>query len=122
METSDTSPAQRTKIFFFLIFFVAALWALFLLLQGNVIEFCLMIAFLAVINPVVAFYDIRHGRNSRSLILLYVIVLVGMLWATYLLVMGVQLWFSLLIFIVCIGVPTILHVMKIESEPVKNGG
>jgi fatty acid desaturase len=98
------------------------LWALFLILQGNVIEFCLMIAFLAVINPVVAFYDIRHGRNSRSLILLYVIVLLGMLWATYLLVMGVQLWFSLLIFIVCIGVPTILHVMKIESEPVKNDG
>jgi hypothetical protein len=75
-----------------------------------------MFAFLAVINPVVAFYDIKHGENSRSLFLLYVVVLVGMLWATFLLLMNVQLWISLFIFIVSIGIPSLLHIFKMEGE------
>ncbi len=122
MGTSDNAPGHRTRIFFFLIFFAAGLWALFLLSQGYLVEFCLVIAFLAVANPVVAFYDIKRGESSRSLFVFYVVVLVGMFWATFLLVMGIQLWLSLLLYIVSIGVPSLLHVLKIDSETGKKPG
>ena len=117
MDIVGYTPTPRTRIFFFLIFFVAVLWALFLLQQGNLLGFGFIFAFLAMINPVVAFIDTKKEEKTRSFFILYLIVLVALLWATFLLVLGVQIWISLFIFIVCIGMPALLHVLEKESEP-----
>jgi len=116
MSIADYTPTQRTRIFFFLIFSVAALWTVFLLYEGHLLESEFMFAFLVIINPVIAFIDIKREEKTRSFFFLYLIVLVALLWATFLLVLGVQLWISLLIFVICIGIPLLLHILEPEPE------
>ncbi len=116
MSIADYTPARRTRIFFFLIFSVAALWTVFLLYEGHLLESEFMFAFLVIINPVIAFIDIKREEKTRSFFFLYLIVLVALLWATFLLVLGVQLWISLLIFVICIGIPLLLHILEPEPE------
>jgi predicted PurR-regulated permease PerM len=119
MDLVGYTPTRRTRIFFILIFFVAVLWALFLLWQGYLLGFGFIFAFLAMVNPVVAFIDMKKEEKTRSFFILYLIVLVGLLWASVLMVMGVQIWISLFIFIVCIGIPAFLHIMDTEPAPAK---
>jgi hypothetical protein len=108
-------PEQRTRVMFILILSVAALWAVFLLHKGEMLQFTFLFASLAAINPVVAFIDLKNPHRTRSLFFLYLIILVALLWAAFLSYLGVHLWVSLFLFIVAVGIPFIVNVMETES-------
>ncbi len=120
MGVTDLSQANRTRVFFFLILFAAVLWAVFLLQRGEILQLSILVASLAAINPVVAFIEVRKPRQARSVFFLYLLVLVALLWATFLAVLGVQLWVSMFLFIIAIGVPSILKMTSNELDPVMN--
>ena len=116
MEFLAETPRQRTRIIFFLILAVAALWAIFLLQRGEILQFTFMFASLAAINPVVAFVEMKDPQKSRSLFFFYLIILVALLWAAFLSYLGVHLWVSLFLFIVAVGVPFLINVLESEAE------
>jgi hypothetical protein len=103
MDAVPFTPLQRTRIVFFLILFAAALWAVFLIRQGEFFQFSLMFALIAGLNPVFVFLDVKSSQKIRGWIFFYLMVLVALLWATFLMVQGVLLWVSLLLFIVVSG-------------------
>jgi len=109
------TPLQRTRIIFFLIVFAAALWAVFLIRQGEIFQFSLMFALIAGLNPVFVFLDVKSSQKMRGWIFFYLIVLVAMLWATFLMLQGVLLWVSLLLFIVVSGMCLVSLLM--EADP-----
>jgi hypothetical protein len=116
MEMPAETPFRRMRIFFFLILSAALLWAVFLLQQGEMLQFGFMFASLAAINPVVAFIDIKDPGKTRTLFFFYLVILVALLWAVFLLYLGVLLWISLLIFIIAVGIPFVILVTESESE------
>ena len=118
MGIEDVLQENRTRVFFFLILFAAGLWAVFLLQRGELLQLSILVAALAAINPVVAFVEVRNPCQARSLFFLYLLVLVALLWATFLLVLGVQLWISLFLFIIAVGIPVILKMTTHELDPV----
>lgn len=103
MDAVPFTPLQRTRIIFFLILFAAALWAVFLIRQGEIFQFTLMFALIAGLNPVFVFLDVKSSQKMRGWIFFYLMILVALLWATFLMVQGVLLWVSLLLFIVVSG-------------------
>jgi hypothetical protein len=103
MDAVPFTPLQRTRIVFFLILFAAALWAVFLIRQGEFFQFSLIFALIAGLNPVFVFLDVKSSQKIRGWIFFYLMVLVALLWATFLMVQGVLLWVSLLLFIVVSG-------------------
>jgi|WetSurMetagenome_2_1015567.scaffolds.fasta_scaffold256143_2 hypothetical protein len=117
MELFEERSRQRLRVFFFLILSVAVLWALFLLQQGEMVQFAFMFAALAAINPVVAFIDVKDPKKTRILLLFYILILVSLLWAAFLLLLGVHIWISIFLFIIAVGVPVILHEMEAEHDP-----
>lgn len=119
MARESRAPRERTRIFFFLILFVAVLWAIFLLHKGEVLQFVFLFASLAAINPVVGFIEIRNHGKNRTLLLFYCLVLVALLWAAFLSYLGVHLWVSFFIFIIAVGIPLLLHAM--DQAPVPSG-
>ena len=114
MATPDSAPQHRTRVFFFLILFAAVLWAVFLLNRGEMLQFIFLFASLAAINPVVGFIEIANKGQNSSLFLFYCLVLVALVWAAFLLYLGVHLWVSLFIFIIAVGIPLLLRVMEGE--------
>ena len=118
MATVRSAPEQRGRIFFFLILFVAVLWAVFLLNRGEVLQFVFLFASLAAINPVVGFIEIRNSEAGHTLFLFYCLMLVALLWAAFLLYLGVHLWISLLILIIAVGIPVLL--MEMQEMPVQS--
>ncbi|MFA4826012.1 MAG: hypothetical protein WC593_12740 [Methanoregula sp.] len=112
------TPLQRTRIIFFLIVFAAALWAVFLIRQGEIFQFSLMFALIAGLNPVFVFLDVKSSQKMRGWIFFYLIVLVAMLWATFLMLQGVLLWVSLLLFIVVSGMCLVSLLMEADPEAV----
>lgn len=121
MILGEGKTGKRLVFFFFLILFAAVLWAVFLLYQGEFLQFAFIVAALAVINPLIAFIDAGSPAKKRMLFFFYVIVLVALLWAAFLLALGVHLWVSLLLFILVIGIPALLHFIGDEPEPVSSG-
>ncbi|MFA6332328.1 MAG: hypothetical protein WCX22_05195 [Methanoregula sp.] len=117
MEKSGEVPRHRTRVIFFLILSAAVLWAVFLLQRGEMLQFTFMFASLAAINPLVAFIDIKDPGKNRALFLFYILILVALLWAAFLLILGIHLWVSLFIFIIAIGIPLILRVMDDRAAP-----
>ena len=117
MEFPGKTGEQRMRVFFFLILSVAALWAMLLLQRGQMLSFTLMFACLAVINPMVAFMDLKNPRRTRSLFFFYLMILVALVWAVFLRFLGVNVWMSLFLFIVAVGIPFILHVMESGAGP-----
>ena len=115
MEPVVRTPRQRTRVFFFLILSVAALWALFLLQRGEMLIFTFMFASLAAINPVVAFIELKNPQKTRPLFFFYLLILVALLWAAFLSYMGVHLWVSLFLFIIAVGVPFILNAIELDA-------
>jgi len=115
MIKSGEVPQHRTRVFFFLILSVAVLWALFLLQRGEVLQFFFLFASLAAINPVVGFIEMKDQGKNRTLFLFYFLILVALIWAAFLLYLGVHLWVSLFIFIIAMGIPVLLRVMKEET-------
>jgi len=129
------TPLQRIRIIFFLILFAAALWAVFLIRQGEFFLFFLMIALIAALNPVFLFLDAckipkvfplpdvepkTRSQRRRGWIFFYLMVLVAMLWATFLMVQGIMLWVSLLLFIVVSGMCVYSLAME-ELDPMADG-
>ncbi len=115
MDAVPFTPLQRTRIIFFLILFAAALWAVFLIRQGEIFQFTLMFALIAGLNPVFVFLDVKSSQKMRGWIFFYLIILVALLWATFLMVQGVLLWVSLLLFIVVSGM-CLFSLMMEEHE------
>jgi len=111
MIKSGEMPQQRTRVFFFLILSVAVLWAIFLLYRGEVLQFFFLFASLAAINPVVGFIELKNHGKNRNLFIFYSLILVALVWAAFLLYLGVHLWVSLFIFIIVIGIPLLLRAM-----------
>ncbi|MCK9579215.1 MAG: hypothetical protein M0Q92_02050 [Methanoregula sp.] len=116
MEFLAETAHQRIRVMFFLILSVAALWAIFLIQRGEMLQFMFMFASLAAINPVVAFVEMKDLRKTRSLFFFYLIILVALLWAAFLSYLGVHIWVSLFLFIVAVGIPFIINVLESESE------
>lgn len=116
MDTGGFTTAQRTRIIFFLILCTAALWAVFLLQQGEIFQFSLMFALIAGLNPVFVFIDVKSSRKLRGWIFFYLIVLVAMLWATFLMIQEVMLWASLFIFFI-VSAMTLYSLAMEDSEP-----
>ncbi|MEI7857537.1 MAG: hypothetical protein WCH85_08550 [Methanomicrobiales archaeon] len=112
MDAVPFTSLQRTRIFFFLILFAAALWAVFLIRQGEIFQFSLMFALIAGLNPVFVFLDVKSSQKMRGWIFFYLMVLVALLWATFLMVQGVLLWVSVMLFIVVSGMCLISLVME----------
>ncbi|MDP3564582.1 MAG: hypothetical protein Q8R70_08835 [Methanoregula sp.] len=75
----------------------------FLVRQGEFFLFSLMFALIAGLNPVFVFPDVKNSQKMRGWIFFYLMVLVALFWATFLMVPGVLLWMSLLLFIVVSG-------------------
>ena len=107
---------NRTHIFFFLILSVAVLWAVFLLQQREFLQFSFMFALIAAINPLVAFVDIRNNGEPRTLFIFYILILVALIWAAFLLYLGVLLWISLFLFIIAVGIPVIIQTKETKAE------
>jgi len=103
MDAVPLTPLQRTRIIFFLILFAAALWAVFLIRAGEFFQFSLMLALIAGLNPVFVFLDVKSSQKIRGWIFFYLMILVALLWATFLMMQGTMLWISLLLFIVVSG-------------------
>lgn len=120
MDAVPLTPLQRTRIFFFLILFAAALWAVFLIRSGEFFQFTLMFALIAGLNPVFVFLDVKSSEKVRGWIFFYLMVLVALLWATFLMIQGVMLWISLMIFIVISGM--CLFSMVIEEPDLATPG
>jgi len=113
MELPRQPPDKRTYFFFFLILLVAILWATFLLVTGTMVYLSVSIV---VIAAFISLFSFTYYRKLRTWIFFYLIVLVALLWATFLLVNGVMIWVSVLLFIVAAGISIFSFVMT-EEEP-----
>ncbi len=114
MSTRETCipPDTRTWIFFFLILLVAMLWASFLLIRGEMIA---VSTTLAIIAAFISFFSFICSTKYRTWIFFYLIVLVALLWASFLLMQGAMIWVSALLFIVA-GGTTIFSFLFTEQE------
>jgi hypothetical protein len=113
MELSRQPPEKRTYLFFFLILFAALLWATFLLITGTFIYLSLSIVIIAAF---ISLFSFTYYRKIRTWIFFYLIVLVALLWAVFLLQQGVMIWVSVLLFIMAAGISTFSFVMTDEEE------
>ncbi|MDO9324500.1 MAG: hypothetical protein Q7T80_06030 [Methanoregula sp.] len=113
MEISCTVPEKRTWIFFFLILLAGLLWASFLMIQGQMPE---MSVLLAIISVFISLFSFIHCTRHRTWIFFYLIVLVAVLWASFLLMQGAMIWISAFLFLVA-GGTTIFSFLLIEPQP-----
>nr|WP_321350401.1 hypothetical protein [uncultured Methanoregula sp.] len=113
MNAMCTPPEKRTWIFFFLILLVAILWASFLLIRGEMVETSLLLAITAIFISIFSFV---HCSRHRLWIFFYLIVLVAILWASFLLMKGAMIWVSALLFILA-GGTTIFSFLLVEPGP-----
>lgn len=113
MELPRQQPDKRTYLFFFLILLVAILWATFLLVTGTMIYLSVSIVIIAAF---ISLFSFTYYRKLRTWIFFYLIVLVALLWAVFLLKQGVMIWMSVLLFIVAGGMSIFSFVMT-DDEP-----
>lgn len=111
MEISRHPPDKRTYLFFLLILFVAVLWATFLLMTGTMIYLSVSIVIIAAF---ISLFSFTYYHKIRTWIFFYLIVLVALLWAVFLLQQG-AIWMSVLLFIVSVGMSFFSFVM-IDDE------
>ena len=113
MEIGRQAPEKRTYLFFFLILLVAILWATFLLITGTMVYLSISIVIIAAF---ISLFSFTYYRKLRTWIFFYLIVLVALLWAVFLLEQGVMLWVSALLFILAGGMSIFSFVMA-DDEP-----
>lgn len=113
MELTRQPPEKRTYLFFFLILFAAVLWATFLLMTGTMVYLSISIMIIAAF---ISLFSFTYYRKLRTWIFFYLIVLVALLWAVFLLQQGVMLWMSVLLFIVAGGMSTFSFVMMDDEQ------
>jgi hypothetical protein len=120
MELSRQPPDPRTYLFFYLILFVAVLWAIFLLITGTLVYLSISIVIVAAF---ISLFSFTYYRKVRTWIFFYLIVLIALLWAVFLLQQGVMIWVSVLLFIMAAGMSFFSFVMVDEetAEAQKEG-
>jgi hypothetical protein len=116
MEISRQPPENRTYLFFFLILFVAILWATFLLTTGTMVYLSLSIVIIAAFVSLFAF---TYHRKIRTWIFFYLIILVALLWGAFLLQQGTLIWVSVLLFALAGGMSIFSFVMT-DEEPAQH--
>lgn len=79
-----------------------------------------MFALIAGLNPVFVFLDVKSSQKVRGWTFFYRMVLVALLWATFLIIQGVMPWVSLVLFIVISGMCLFSRGME-EPEHVAAG-
>jgi hypothetical protein len=120
MELSRQPPDPRTYLFFYFILFVAVLWAIFLLITGTLVYLSISIVIVAAF---ISLFSFTYYRKVRTWIFFYLIVLVALLWAVFLLQQGDMIWVSVLLFIMAAGMSFFSFVMGDEetAEAQKEG-
>lgn len=113
MTTAREDTDRRSWIFFYLILLVALLWASFLLVRGEMIT--LSVA-LAVIAGLISVFSFVHCRAHRMWVFFFLIVLVALLWASFLFIRGSMVWVSLFLVLVAIGMSIFSFVMCAGDE------
>lgn len=113
MESARQPPEKRTYLFFFLILLAAILWATFLLITGTMVYLSIAIMIMAAF---ISLFSFTYYGRLRTCIFFYLIVLVALLWAVFLLVQGIMLWMSMLLFIIAGGMSIFSFVMLDEEE------
>ncbi len=109
MEISRQPPDKRTYLFFFLILLAAVLWATFLLITGTLVYLSISIVIIAAF---ISMFSFTYYRKIRTWIFFYLIVLVALLWAVFLLEQGVMIEVSVLLFIMAAGMSFFSFVME----------
>ncbi|OPY37407.1 MAG: hypothetical protein A4E35_01323 [Methanoregula sp. PtaU1.Bin051] len=112
MEISRQLPEKRTYLFFLLILLAAVLWATFLLVTGTLVYLSISIVIIAAF---ISLFSFTYYRKIRTWIFFYLIVLVALLWAVFLLQQGVMLWVSVLLFVMAAGMSFFSFVMEDEA-------
>ncbi len=114
MEITCALPEKRTWIFFFLILLAGLLWASFLMTRGDMPEMSVLLAILAVF---ISLFSFIHCTAHRTWIFFYLIVMVAILWASFLMEQRAMIWVSAFLFLIA-GGTTIFSFLLIEHpEP-----
>jgi len=108
----DLSP--RTWFFFYLICLVAILWATFLLVREEMVWLSFAMVIVAAGSGMFLFI---HNIILRTGFFFYLICLVAVLWATFLLVREEFIWVSMFLVIVSIGISIFVYFM-VDTPPV----
>jgi len=124
----DISP--RTWFFFYLICLVAILWATFLLVREEMVWLSFALVIIAAGSGMFLFI---HDIKLRTGFFFYLICLVAILWAVFLLVREEMVWVSMFLVIVSAGMTIFAYFLSdthltpepgksLDSEPVANSG
>lgn len=100
----DLSP--RTWILFYLICLVAILWATFLLIRDEMVWLSFAMVIIAAGTGMFLFI---HDIKLRTGFFFYLICLVAILWAIFLLVREEFVWVSMFLVIVSVGMPVFVY-------------
>jgi len=99
-DTRGEELSPRTWFFFYLICLVAILWATFLLIREEMVWLSFAIVIIAAGSGMFLFI---HDIKIRTLFFFYLICLVAILWAVFLLVSEEFLWVSIFLVLVSAG-------------------
>ena len=111
----DISP--RTWILFYLICLVAILWATFLLVREEMVWLSFALVIIAAGSGMFLFIQ---NIKLRTGFFFYLICLVAILWATFLLVREEMVWVSIFLFLVSAGMVIFAYLLgdhHLEPEP-----
>ena len=117
MNPSVEIPHQRTWIMFYLICFVAVLWATFLLVTEQMVWLSYT---LVTIAGLIGIFTFVLTRELRTWIFLFLICFVALLWAVFMLDQGVLLWVSVFLVIVSGGIGLFAYFLSndhLEEKP-----
>lgn len=102
---------------FYLICFVATLWATFLLITEQMVWLSFT---LVIIAALIGIFTFVMTRKIRTWIFLFLICFVAILWAEFMFNQGVLLWVSALLVIVAGGIGFFAYFLSddnLEEEP-----
>ena len=91
----------RDWVFLYLIIFVALLWGGFLLVRGEMVWVSIMLAIVAIL---IMLFSFTICKDLRTWIFFYLICLVAILWAAFLLARSEMVWVSVFLLTVAIGI------------------
>jgi len=112
----DLSP--RTWILFYLICLVAILWATFLLVREEMVWLSFALVIIAAGSGMFLFI---HNIKLRTGFFFYLICLVAILWATFLLSREEMVWVSIFLFLVSAGMVMLAYFLG-DHPPVSGSG
>ena len=107
--TRGEDIAPRTWFFFYLICLVAILWATFLLIREEMVWLSFAMVIIAAGSGMFLFI---HDIKLRTLFFFYLICLVAILWAVFLLVREEFLWVSIFLVLVSVGMAIFVYFLN----------